>query len=78
VNDSVDPLRDLETIQVVPDRRLLVNVLEREKRKKKVRKSHVEAADVPLSETFTSAFEKCSALINDSVQLQTCGTFSQV
>jgi GTP-binding protein YchF len=80
VDDSVDPIRDLETIQgelCAKDKETLSKVIDREKERVRKEKAMSRAApDVPLSETFTSAFEKCSALINDGIPVQTCNDFS--
>jgi ribosome-binding ATPase YchF (GTP1/OBG family) len=79
VDDSVDPIRDLETIQgelCAKDKGTLENVLEQEQTRVRKEKGIAKAGVVPLSEAFQSAFEKCSKLINDSVPVQTCNDFN--
>lgn len=72
VDDSVDPIRDLETIQgelCAKDKSTLEGVLEREmdrvRKEKGVSKS---SPNVKLSETFTSAYEKVGPILNFSTR----------
>lgn len=62
VDDSVDPIRDLETIQgelCAKDRNTLIGVLEREQEKVRKEKGlSRQTTNFKLSETFTSAYEK--------------------
>lgn len=62
VDDSVDPIRDLETIQgelCAKDRNTLIGVLEREQEKVRKEKGlSRQSTNFKLSETFTSAYEK--------------------
>lgn len=79
VDDSVDPIRDLETIQgelCAKDREALEKVLDREKEKVRKEKGLGRTADVPLSEAFLSAHEKCTKLIEDNTPVQTHEDFS--
>jgi GTP-binding protein YchF len=75
VDDSVDPIRDLETIQgelCAKDKSTLEGVLEREmdrvRKEKGISKS---SPNVKLSETFTSAYEKALALVESNTPIQT-------
>ena len=62
VDDSVDPIRDLETIQgelCAKDRNTLEGVLDREKEKVRKEKGlSKQTTDIKLSETFVSAYDK--------------------
>ena len=62
VDDSVDPIRDLETIQgelCAKDKNTLEGVLEREKdRVRKEKGLSRQATNFTLSDAFTSAYEK--------------------
>mmetsp|Transcript_5536 Transcript_5536/g.10716 ORF Transcript_5536/g.10716 Transcript_5536/m.10716 type:complete len:300 (+) Transcript_5536:182-1081(+) len=75
VDDSVDPIRDLETIQgelCAKDRNTLEGVLEREKEKVRKEKGlSKQTTDIKLSETFVSAYEKALALVESSTPIQT-------
>mmetsp|Transcript_11894 Transcript_11894/g.27549 ORF Transcript_11894/g.27549 Transcript_11894/m.27549 type:complete len:429 (+) Transcript_11894:72-1358(+) len=78
VDDSVDPIRDLETIEMelcLKDRESLSKVLDREKEKVRKEKGLSRAADPPLPELFQSAFEKCRALLEKNTPVQTCTDF---
>jgi GTP-binding protein YchF len=81
VDDSVDPIRDLETIQgelCKKDADSLKKVydaeLERVRKEKGLSRS-AEPGTIPLSESFVSAFEKCTKLIEANTPIQT-GEFS--
>jgi GTP-binding protein YchF len=79
VDDSVDPIRDLETIQgelCAKDRESLQKVVGLERERVRKEKSLSRSADVPLSDTFTSAFDKCTKLIEDNTPVQTHTDFS--
>jgi len=75
VDDSVDPIRDLETIQgelCAKDKNTLEGVMEREIEKVRKEKGlSRQTTDIKLSETFTSAFEKASKLIESKNPIQT-------
>lgn len=75
VDDSVDPIRDLETIQgelCAKDKNTLENVLEREKEKVRKEKGlSRQATNFTLSDTFTSAYEKALKLVESNTPIQT-------
>jgi len=78
VDDSVDPLRDLETIQAelcLKDKSILNKVLENEQSRVRKEKGISKSAEVPLSETFQSAYDKCTNLLESNTPVQT-GEFS--
>jgi ribosome-binding ATPase YchF (GTP1/OBG family) len=79
VDDSVDPIRDLETIQgelCAKDADSLKKVHERElERVRKEKGLSRTATNIPLSETFVSAYEKSTKLIESNTPIQT-GEFS--
>lgn len=79
VDDSVDPIRDLETIQgelCAKDKETLIKVIEREKEKVRKEKGLARAAEPPLSEAFLSAHAKCTELIDANTPVQTHEDFS--
>jgi len=75
VDDSIDPIRDLETIQgelCLKDKSTLEIVLEREKeRVRKEKNLSRSATNYTLSEVFTSAFEKATNLVESNTPIQT-------
>mmetsp|Transcript_10488 Transcript_10488/g.22087 ORF Transcript_10488/g.22087 Transcript_10488/m.22087 type:complete len:428 (+) Transcript_10488:125-1408(+) len=75
VDDSVDPIRDLETIQgelCAKDRNTLEGVIEREKeRVRKEKGLSRQATNFTLSDTFTSAYEKALKLVESNTPIQT-------
>lgn len=78
VDDSVDPIRDLETIQgelCLKDIDTLGKVLENEKNRIRKEKGIARSAEPPLTELFQSAYEKCDALLKSNTPVQT-GEFS--
>ena len=79
VDDSVDPIRDLETIQgelCAKDKDTLEKVLEREKeRVRKEKGLSRSSTNFSLPEAFTSAHEKCVKLVDSNTPIQT-GEFS--
>ena len=78
VDDSVNPIRDLETIEgelCLKDQESLQKVLEREKDRVRKEKGIARANEPPLSDTFLSAYEKCKELLDKNHPVQT-GTFS--
>ena len=79
VDESVDPIRDLETIQgelCAKDKETLEKLIDREKERVRKEKGLARAAEVPLSEAFLSAYEKCVKLIDSNTPVQTCEDFS--
>ena len=80
VDDSVDPIRDLETIQselCLKDKETLTKVVEKEKDRIRKEKGMARSSDPPLGETFQSAYEKCCKLIESNTPVQTYEDFSQ-
>lgn len=79
VDDSVDAIRDLETIQselCLKDKAVLSTVVEKEKDRIRKEKSLPRSAEVPLGETFQSAYDKCIELIESNTPVQTREDFS--
>lgn len=79
VDDSVDPIRDLETIQselCLKDKESLTKVVEAEKNRIRKEKGLARSADPPLGETFQSAYDKCMKLIDSNTPVQTHEDFS--
>ena len=79
VDDSVDPIRDLETIQgelCAKDRESMEKVMERELDKVRKEKGLSRTATVPLSEVFTEAYEKVQKLLESNTPVQTYEDFS--
>mmetsp|Transcript_14676 Transcript_14676/g.31560 ORF Transcript_14676/g.31560 Transcript_14676/m.31560 type:complete len:429 (+) Transcript_14676:114-1400(+) len=79
VDDSVDPIRDLETIQYelcLKDKEALGKVIEKEKDRIRKEKGIARTSDPPLSETFKSAYDKCMELIESNTPVQTYADFS--
>jgi len=75
VDDSVDPIRDLETIQgelCAKDKNTLVGVLDREKeRVRKEKGLSRQTTDFTLPDAFTSAHEKATKLVESNTPIQT-------
>jgi len=75
VDDNVDPIRDLETIQgelCAKDKATLEGVFEREKEKVRKEKGMSRSStDVKLSEVFTSAHEKATKLVQSNTPIRT-------
>lgn len=79
VEDSVDPIRDLQTIQhelCAKDKETLTKVIEQEQNRIRKEKGLARAADVPLGETFQEAYEKCKALLDSDTPVQTYEHFT--
>jgi ribosome-binding ATPase YchF (GTP1/OBG family) len=79
VDDSVDPIRDLETILgelCAKDKETLTKVVDREKERVRKEKGISKVAECPLSDTFQSAFDKCKKLIDENFPIQTHEDFS--
>ena len=79
VDDSVDAIRDLETIQAelcLKDKQILETVVEKEKDRICKEKQIARSADPPLGETFASAYDKCMKLIESNTPVQTHEDFS--
>ena len=74
VDDSVDPIRDLETIQselCKKDLAQLEKDVEREKDAFKKSKGLARAAECKLDEAFEGAYAKCKALLEANTAVQT-------
>eukprot|EP00541_Cyclophora_tenuis_P008802 CAMPEP_0116559670 /NCGR_PEP_ID=MMETSP0397-20121206/10536_1 /TAXON_ID=216820 /ORGANISM="Cyclophora tenuis, Strain ECT3854" /LENGTH=426 /DNA_ID=CAMNT_0004085487 /DNA_START=54 /DNA_END=1334 /DNA_ORIENTATION=- len=74
VDDSVDPIRDLETIEAelcLKDRDSLSKVVDREKERVRKEKGLSRASEPPLSEVFQSAYDKCKDLLEKNTPVQT-------
>jgi GTP-binding protein YchF len=74
VDDSVDPIRDLETIQAelcLKDLESLDKVIEREKDRVRKEKGMARSVDPPMSEVFQSAYEKCKEMLEKNTPVQT-------
>jgi len=74
VDDSVDPIRDLETIQgelCAKDKESLSKVEAIEKERVRKEKGLARSSDPPLSENFKNAYSKCCALIDSNTPVQT-------
>jgi len=74
VDDSVDPIRDLETIEselCLKDKMVLEGVLEKEKERARKEKGLSRASEPKLGEAFLSAYEKCEALLQANTPVQT-------
>ena len=71
---SVDPIRDLETIEselCLKDSATLAGVVQQEKDRVRKEKGVARSADPPLSEVFVSAYDKCKALLDQNHPVQT-------
>mmetsp|Transcript_28812 Transcript_28812/g.42533 ORF Transcript_28812/g.42533 Transcript_28812/m.42533 type:complete len:429 (+) Transcript_28812:112-1398(+) len=78
VDDSVDPIRDMETIQselCLKDKDTLTKVLQREKDRVRKEKGVARSSEPTLSESFQGAYEKCSKLLESNTPVQTCEDF---
>jgi ribosome-binding ATPase YchF (GTP1/OBG family) len=79
VDDSVDPIRDMETIQgelCAKDSKTLEGVISAEKERVRKEKGMSKAApNVPISDTFVEAYDKCIKLIEANTPVRT-GEFS--
>ena len=78
VDDSVDPIRDLETIQAelcLKDKDTMSKVIEKEKDRIRKEKGIARREDPPLGEVFQSAYDKCMKLIEGNTPVQTCEDF---
>lgn len=74
VDDSVDPIRDLDTIQgelCLKDLEFLAKGVEVEKERVRKDKGISRQGDIPLSDEFKSAHEKCETLLKSNTPVQT-------
>jgi len=80
VDGSVNPVRDLETIQAelcLKDLETMTNVLKNEKEAIRKREGLARAADPKVSETFQSAYDKVMDLLKANKPVQTHEDFTQ-
>jgi ribosome-binding ATPase YchF (GTP1/OBG family) len=78
VDDSVDPIRDLDTIETelcLKDKDTLSSALEKEKEKIRKAKGVARSAEPPLPEILESSFRKCKELLDSNTPVQ-CGEFT--
>lgn len=79
VDDSVDPVRDMETISgelCAKDLGVLSSIIENEKTRIRKEKGLARAAEPPLSEAFQSAYDKCLKLLESNTPIQTHEDFT--
>jgi GTP-binding protein YchF len=79
VDDSVDPVRDMETIVselCLKDLAVLSNVINLEKDKIRKEKGKARAVDVSVGDVFQEAYEKCLQLLESRTPIQTCDSFT--
>lgn len=79
VDDSVDPVRDMETIVselCAKDKAVLSNVIALEKDRIRKEKGKARSVDVPVGETFQEAYDKCATLLDSNTPIQTHENFS--
>jgi len=74
VDDSVDPIRDMDTIQSELSKKdldTLAKVVEREKDKVRKEKGLARAAEPPMKDEFTSSYEKVVSLLEKNTPVHT-------
>jgi len=74
VDDSVDPERDMETIQselCLKDLETMDTVLNKEKESVRKEKGLARSAEPPLAESFKSAYDKVMKLLSSTTPVQT-------
>jgi GTP-binding protein YchF len=74
VDDSVDPIRDLETIEgelCLKDQESLSKVTANERERVRKEKGLPKNSEPPLSDTFVSAYDKCKELLDKNIPVQT-------
>ena len=79
VDDTVDAIRDLETIQselCLKDKQSMSTVIEKEKDRIRKEKGMARKEDPKLSDVFQSAYDKCMKLIEANTPVQTCEDFT--
>jgi GTP-binding protein YchF len=79
VDDSVDPVRDMEVIQgelCAKDLAVLEGVIDKEKDRIRKEKGKARAADVDLPDAFQEAFDLCKRLLLSNTLIQTCDEFT--
>jgi ribosome-binding ATPase YchF (GTP1/OBG family) len=79
VDDTVDPVRDMDTIQqelCAKDLAVLEGVIDKEKDRIRKEKGKAKSADVPVSEAFQEAYDLCLKLLQSNTPIQTCTDFT--
>lgn len=79
VDDSVDPVRDMETIVgelCKKDMAVLSTVISTEKDRIRKEKGKARAVEVDVGDVFQEAYDKCHALLESNTPIQTCETFT--
>jgi len=79
VDDSVDPVRDMETITqelCAKDSAVLAGVIEKEKDRIRKEKGKSRSSEVEVGDTFQEAYDKCKKLLDTKTPIQTYSDFS--
>jgi ribosome-binding ATPase YchF (GTP1/OBG family) len=79
VDDTVDPVRDMDTIQselCAKDLGVLEGLIEKEKDRIRKEKGKPKSADVPVSEAFQEAYDLCLKMLQANTPIQTCTDFT--
>ena len=79
VDDSVDPVRDMETITeelCAKDSATLAGVIDRERERIRKEKGKSRAAEVDVGDTFQEAYDKCKRLLDSKTPIQTYADFT--
>jgi len=79
VDDSIDPVRDMETITqelCAKDSAVLAGVIEKEKDRIRKEKGKSRSSEVDVGETFNEAYNKCKKLLDEKTPIQTHADFS--
>jgi len=79
VDDSVDPVRDMETITeelCLKDSAVLAGVIDKEKERIRKEKGKAKSAEVEVGDTFQQAYDKCKQLLDSKTPIQTYSDFS--
>lgn len=79
VDDTVDPVRDMETIQnelCAKDLGVLSGVLDKEKDRIRKEKGKPKSAEVTVGEAFQEAYDICLKLLESNTPIQTCTDFN--
>lgn len=79
VDDTIDPVRDMETIQnelCAKDLAVLDGVIDKEKERIRKEKGKSRGAEVTLPESFQEAYDMCLKLLQSNTPIQTCTDFT--
>ena len=79
VDDSVDPVRDMETITeelCLKDSATLAGVIDKEKERIRKEKGKARAAEIDVGDTFQEAYDKCKRLLDSKTPIQTYADFT--